>query len=237
MATVSPGLHLPVQDAALKAGRQNVAQHHQGFFIAAGREVVETSIGLRDAHVLGLSSVDGVAQNPAAVPAMGIHASFAEVALQAGSDARDDDLVSNVKLRDARSDLLDYTNALVAENASIGHRRQISLQNVKIGSANRRSRNPHDGIARILDGRDAACPPMHACPDRDRPALSWWCCAPGVAALLVASSSSAVVIDISSDKSYSDPQRRGCAVWHTKNHKETPVQASRVGAGTMSARG
>jgi hypothetical protein len=84
---------------------------------------------------------------------MGIHASSAEVALQAGSDARDDDLVANVKLRDPRSHLLDYTNPLVAENPSIGHGREIALQNVKIGSANRRSGNPHNGIARILDAR------------------------------------------------------------------------------------
>jgi hypothetical protein len=58
-----------------------------------------------------------------------------------------------MKLRDARSDLLDYPNAFVAENPSIGHRWEIPLQNVKIGSANRRSGNPHDGIAGILDGR------------------------------------------------------------------------------------
>src|ERR1700680_3089951 len=68
-----------------------------------------------------------------------------------GSDARDDDLLSDVKLRDSRSDLLNYTNALVAENASIGHGRKIPFQDVKIGSANRRSRNPHDGIACILN--------------------------------------------------------------------------------------
>ena len=82
---------------------------------------------MRDAHVLGLSSVDGVAQNPAAVSAMGVHAFSAEVALQAGRDALDDDLVVNVKLRDAGSDSLDYTDALVPKNASIGYRREISL--------------------------------------------------------------------------------------------------------------
>ncbi len=68
---------------------------------------------------------------------VGIHTSLAEIALQARRNAGEDDLVSNVKLRDARSDLFDYTNPFVAENASIGHRREISLQNVKIGSANR----------------------------------------------------------------------------------------------------
>src|SRR5208283_848722 len=148
-----PGLYLSVQDTALKTSRQNIAKHHHGFFITAGREVVETAIGVRDAHVLGLSSVEGVAQDPAAVSTVGIHALSAEIALQACGHARDDDLVSNVKLRDAHADVLDYTDALVAENAAIGHGWEISLQNVKIGSANRRGGKPNDGIARILDDR------------------------------------------------------------------------------------
>jgi len=47
--------------------------------------------------------------------------------------------------------LLNDTNAFVAQNAAFGHGREISLQNVKIGSANRGSGNAHDGIARILE--------------------------------------------------------------------------------------
>jgi hypothetical protein len=82
---------------------------------------------------------------------MGIHAFSTEIALQTCSDAREDDLLSNVKLRHARSDLLDYSNALMAENASVGHGGKVSLQNVKIGPANGRSGNPHNGIARVLD--------------------------------------------------------------------------------------
>ena len=153
MATVSPGFTCPFMTPHSKPVGKMSLSHHEGFFVSTRREAAETTIGVWDAHVLVLSSVKGVAQNPAVAPTMGIHASSAEVALQAASDARDYDLVSNVKLRDASSDLLDYTNALVAENASIGHHREISLQNVKIGSANRRSRNPHDGIALMPDGR------------------------------------------------------------------------------------
>jgi hypothetical protein len=52
----------------------------------------------------------------------------AEVALKAGSNARDDDFVSYVKLREASSDLLDDTNALVTEGASIGDRGEIALR-------------------------------------------------------------------------------------------------------------
>jgi hypothetical protein len=148
-----PWLYLSIQNAALKASWQNVAKHYHGFLIATGRKLVKTAVGLGDAHIFSLSSVEGVAQNPAAMPAVRIHASFAKVALQASGDARDDDFVSNAKLGDAHADLFDYTNPLVAENAAIGHGREISLQNVKIGTANRRHRDAHDGIARILDGR------------------------------------------------------------------------------------
>ena len=52
-----------------------------------------------------------------------------------------------------RPTIQDPGDALVAENASIGHCGQIALQNVKIGSANCRSSDPHDGIARLLDSR------------------------------------------------------------------------------------
>ena len=142
---------MPVQHAALKASRQNVAKHHEGFFVSTRRKAVETAIGVRDAHVLGLSSVEGVAQNPAAVATVGIHAFSAEIALQAGSDARDDDLFSNMKLRHSRSDLLDYANSFVTENAAVGHGGEISLQNVEIGSAYRRSGHPDNGIACVLD--------------------------------------------------------------------------------------
>jgi hypothetical protein len=40
-----------------------------------------------------------------------------------------------VKARDAASDFFDHANALMAENSAIGHRWQISFQDVKIGSA------------------------------------------------------------------------------------------------------
>ena len=106
-----------------------------------------------NAHVFRLRSINGVAQYPAPVAAVGIHGFSAEVALQAGRDAREDDLVTNVKFRHSRSYLLDDPNALMAQNASIGNRRKITFKNVKIGATNRRGGNPHNGITRMLDGR------------------------------------------------------------------------------------
>ena len=113
---------------------------------------METSIGMRNAHVLSLSSVYGVSQNPAALPAMRIHLLPTEVALEASSNAGDDDPVSDVKLRDGGSHLLDETNSFVSENTAVGDGREISFQNVKIGSANSGSGKSDDGIAGKLNG-------------------------------------------------------------------------------------
>ena len=56
-----------------------------------------------------------------------------------------------MKFGDARSHLLDYADTLVPENAAIGHRGEIALQNVQIGSANGGSGDAHDGISGALD--------------------------------------------------------------------------------------
>jgi hypothetical protein len=98
MATVSPGFTCPLRTPHSKpVGKMSLSITIVSSSALAGKEQRLPSV-VWDAHVLGLCSVDSVAQNPAAVSTMGIHASFAEVALQAGGDARDDDLVSNVKL-------------------------------------------------------------------------------------------------------------------------------------------
>jgi hypothetical protein len=80
-----------------------------------------------------------------------IHASSAKITFQTGSDTRDDDLVSYVKLRNALSGLLNDTDAFVAKNATLGYRREIALQDVKIGPADGGSCNSYDRIPRILD--------------------------------------------------------------------------------------
>ena len=129
-----PGLH-PRSGRHIRSLSVKCRSHYQRFFIAASREVVETPVGLGDAYVLGCHR--WCSQNPTAVPAMGIHAAFAEVAHEASRDARDDDLVSHVKFGDAGPDLLDDTNALVAEDASVDYRGEISLENVKISTTNR----------------------------------------------------------------------------------------------------
>ena len=114
MATVSPGLHLAVQHAALEAGRQNVAEHDERLFIAAGGKVVETHVGMRDAHQFRLRAVDRVAEDPAPGGAVGIHLLAAILHIATGADAGDQDMVSRLERGDGRANLVDNTDALMA---------------------------------------------------------------------------------------------------------------------------
>jgi hypothetical protein len=60
-------LSFALENAAFEAGRQNVAQHHERFFIGAGGDEVEPGLRVGNAKELGLGPVDAVAENPPAV--------------------------------------------------------------------------------------------------------------------------------------------------------------------------
>ena len=61
-------LHLSVQDAALEARGEDVAEHDHGLLVGVRREGVEAGVGVRDADVLGLRAVDGVARGSSRRP-------------------------------------------------------------------------------------------------------------------------------------------------------------------------
>ena len=63
-------LDLPVQHTALKACGQDVAQQDQRFLVHALGQVMQAGIGMGNADILGLGTVYGVAQNPAAAGAV-----------------------------------------------------------------------------------------------------------------------------------------------------------------------
>ena len=84
MATLLPGCDLAVEHAAFEAGGQNIAQHHQRFFVGARGDRVEARVGMGDADIFGLGAVDLIAQDPAARRAMGVHPPAAVLAFAAG---------------------------------------------------------------------------------------------------------------------------------------------------------
>jgi hypothetical protein len=55
-------LDLAVQHTALKAGREDIAEHDQRFFVRALGNGVKAHVGVRDADKLRLGSVDGITQ-------------------------------------------------------------------------------------------------------------------------------------------------------------------------------
>ena len=146
------GLHLTVQHAALEAGREDVAQHHERVFVGSVRQLVEAGVGVRDAHELRLGTVDRVAEVPAAAPAVRVHPLLAEVALAAGGDARDQDAVAALEARHGGARLLDHADALVAEDASVADGRHVALQDVQVGPADGGRRDADHGVGRLSDG-------------------------------------------------------------------------------------
>jgi hypothetical protein len=145
------GRDLAVEHAALEAGRQDVAEHHQRLFVRACGNRVEAGVRMRNAHVLGLRAVDGVAQDPAAGGAVRIHAAAAVLALAARRDARDEHVVAGVERGHAGADGLDDAHALVPEDAARRAARHIALEDVQVGAADGRLADLDDGVARRLD--------------------------------------------------------------------------------------
>src|ERR1019366_7813088 len=89
------------------------------------------------ADVLGLSAVDQVAENPAS-PAQALPvAGFA--AVPAGTtrgDARHQHLVAGLDVLHPGTDRLDSPDRFVAEDAPVGDDRDVTLEDVQVGSAN-----------------------------------------------------------------------------------------------------
>ena len=146
-------LNLAVQHAALEGGRENVAEHHERFFIRVLGQVIQARVGMRDAHVLRLGAVDRVAENPSARPAVRIHALAAQITLPARADARDEHPIAFAKRRHERTDGLDDADAFVAENPARGDRRDVALHDVKVRTADRRRGDPHHRIPGVSNER------------------------------------------------------------------------------------
>jgi hypothetical protein len=115
---VLPGCDLAVEHAAFEAGRQDVAEHHQRFFVGAFGNGIEAGVGVGNADELGLRAVDRVAEDPAAGRAMRVHLLAAIFAFAAGADAGDQHPVARLERRDGRADLVDDADAFVTENAA-----------------------------------------------------------------------------------------------------------------------
>ena len=168
----APRLNLAVEHAALEAGRQDVAEHHQRLFVGAIGNGIEARIRIGNADELGLGAVDLVAEDPAAGGAVRVHQLPAIVAFAAGGDAGDQDAVSRLERGDGRPDLVDDADALMAENAARLTGRDVALEDVQVGAANRRFRHLDDRVGRRRDFRVLGALAGLSSPGRDKRVLS-----------------------------------------------------------------
>ena len=131
-------LNFAVEHAAFEPCRQDVAEHHQRLFVRAFGNGIEARVRIGSADELGLCAVDAVAEDPAAGGAVRVHLLPAIHAFATGADTGDEDMVSRLERRDGRPDLVDDAHALMAQNAARLASRDVTLEDVQVGSANRR---------------------------------------------------------------------------------------------------
>src|SRR5664280_1061984 len=68
----TPRRNLAVEHTTLEAGWQDVAEHHQRFFVRGFWDRIKAGIGVGNADEFGLRTVDCVAENPAAGGAVAV---------------------------------------------------------------------------------------------------------------------------------------------------------------------
>ncbi len=148
------GLDAAVQDTHLVGRREDVREEEHLLVAQAFRDLVHRGVRERDARELGLKPVDQMAEDPAApAGAEAVVALLAEAAASARRDARDEHPVARRDRRDGGADLDDGADGLVAEDRPRRHLGDVALEDVQIGTADRRRVDAHDRVGRIDDRR------------------------------------------------------------------------------------
>ena len=131
-------LNFAVEHAAFEPCRQDVAEHYERFFIRPFGNGIEARICVGSADEFSLCAVDAIAENPAAGRAVRVHLFPAINAFATGAHTRDEDMIARFERCDGWPDLVNNTNALMAQNAAGLASWDVTLENVQVGSANRR---------------------------------------------------------------------------------------------------
>jgi hypothetical protein len=132
------GPHTAVQHPDLVAGGQDVSQHEDVLVGDPGWYGVGGGVRERHPDILGLRAVDLVAQDPPAAPEALARVTFAaEPAGPARGDAGDQDTVPGADRLDPGAHGLDGPYSLMTEDPAVGHRRNVSLEDVQVRAADR----------------------------------------------------------------------------------------------------
>ena len=155
-AIVSPGRDAAVLDADLVARREDVGEEEDLLVADALGHEVHRRLGERDARVLGLHAVDQVAEDPADPAdglAVGGHPGLARPAAPARGDRGHEHPVALLQRRDRGAGLDHRADRFMAEDAALGHRGHVALEDVQVGAADRRRLDLDDHVGRVLDAR------------------------------------------------------------------------------------
>jgi hypothetical protein len=146
------GSHIAVEDADLESGGEDVGEHQHDLVSQPIRQQVGGRVGERDADHLRLGAVHDVPQDPAAAAeALSETGNPAVPTAATRADARDEDAVTRRDVLDCRTDLLDRSDGLVAQDPPVGHRRHIAFEYVQVGSADRDGVDAHERVGVVDD--------------------------------------------------------------------------------------
>ena len=133
--------------------RQDIAQHYQRLFVRAGRNGIQTRVGVRSPNVLGLCAVNLIAEDPTASSAMRVHPAPAVFALAAGRDAGNQNAITFAEGRNTGTDGIDNPDTLVPENSARCAGWDMAFQDVQVRTADRRLDDFHNCITGRLNFR------------------------------------------------------------------------------------
>ena len=153
-ATVSPGPHATGQDPDLVPGGQRVGQEDRLLVRHVLGQVVQRGVRVGHPHGLGLGAVDQVPEDPAdAADGLAVrgHVALAVLAPSAARDGRHQDPVADLERADGVADRRDRADRLVAEDAALGHGRDVTGQDVQVGAADGGGVDAYDDVGRVLD--------------------------------------------------------------------------------------
>ncbi len=109
-------------------------------------------VGKRHPDQLGLGAVDPVPEDPTATPeALAVTGLPAEPAGPARRDAGHEDPVADRDVAHRAPDRLDGTDGLVAQDAAVGHRGHVALEDVQVRAADGHRVDPDDGVGVVAD--------------------------------------------------------------------------------------
>ena len=133
-----------------KAGTHDVRAHQHLFVAQSVGYGGEVGLGVGDAHILGLAAVNTVTQLPAT---HGLPATLAgmpvkaRMALPTGGDGAGNDALPDLVTGDGAAQLFDDADGFVTNDQARSHR-ILTLENMDIGTADRRGGNAEQGVCR-----------------------------------------------------------------------------------------